>query len=286
MSSVLSKPMVRRVVGALAVGSVLSLVACKEQGSALPSPKYTATVTKTEYGIPHITADSWGSLGFGEAYTAAEDQLCNMALALVQARGESAAAFGPGPRNRNASRDIVVKALEISEKAETALDQQAPNIRQWIEGYTAGFNQYVTEQQGNYGSWCDQADWVRPVTAHEFMAQYVTLVHTLPRIAGAIAAAAPPAKTLSFQAPSPSGPHAKDIHIAALHSAPSLSDTLTDMKLRDMGSNAWAIAAERSENGKGLLLANPHYPWYGIARFWEKHLTIPGVYNAYAGCAG
>mgnify|MGYP000364790081 CR=1 FL=1 len=87
MSSVLSKPMVRRVVGALAVGSVLSLVACKEQGIALPIPKYTATVTKTEFGIPHITADSWGSLGFGEAYTAAEDQLCNMALALVQARG-------------------------------------------------------------------------------------------------------------------------------------------------------------------------------------------------------
>ena len=287
MSSVLSKPMVRHVIGALAVGSVLSLVACKEQGSALPSPKYTATVTKTEYGIPHITADSWGSLGFGEAYTAAEDQLCNMALALVQARGESAAAFGPGPRNRNASRDIVVKALGLSEKAETALDQQAPNIRQWIEGYTAGFNQYVTEQQGNYGSWCDQADWVRPVTANEFMAQYVTLVHTLPRIAGAIAAAAPPAKTLSFQAPSPGGPDARNIHIAALRSAPSLSDTLTDMKLRDMGSNAWAIAAERSENGKGLLLANPHYPWYGIARFWEKHLTIPGVYNAYgAGLIG
>ena len=287
MSSVLSKPMVRRVVGALAVGSVLSLVACKEQGSALPIPKYTATVTKTEFGIPHITADSWGSLGFGEAYTAAEDQLCNMALALVQARGESAAVFGPGPRNRNASRDIVVKALGISEKAQTALNQQAPNIRQWIEGYTAGFNQYVTEQQGNYGSWCDQADWVRPVTANEFMAQYVTLVHTLPRIAGAIVAAAPPAKTLSFQSPPPSEPDTRDIHIAALRSAPSLSNTLTDMKLRDMGSNAWAIAAERSENGKGILLANPHYPWYGIARFWEKHLTIPGVYNAYgAGLIG
>ena len=69
--------------------------------------------------------------------------------------------------------------------------------------------------------------------------------------------------------------------------APSLRDTLTDMKLRDMGSNAWAIASERSENGKGLLLANPHYPWYGIARFWEKHLTIPGVYDAYgAGLIG
>ena len=108
------------------------------------------------------------------------------------------------------------------------------------------------------------------------MAQYVTLVYTLPRIAGAITAAAPPAPQTEMSAA-----------IDALELAPPLRDTLTDMKLRDMGSNAWAIASERSENGKGLLLANPHYPWYGIARFWEKHLTIPGVYDAYgAGLIG
>lgn len=108
------------------------------------------------------------------------------------------------------------------------------------------------------------------------MAQYVTLVYTLPRIAGAITAAAPPAPQTEMSAA-----------IDLLELAPPLRDTLTDMKLSDMGSNAWAIASERSENGKGLLLANPHYPWYGIARFWEKHLTIPGVYDAYgAGLIG
>ena len=291
-------------VGFVTLISLLSIAACGESDSDLAAPKYTATVTKTDYGIPHVTADSWGSLGFGEAYTAAEDQLCNMALALVQSRGESAAAFGPGPKSRNVSRDIVVKALAISEKSSRALSEQTPQIREWIEGYTAGYNQYVTEQQGSYGSWCDQSDWVRPVAADEFMAQYVTLVYTLPRIAGAITAASPPitassSATLSsqFGAPSPEalaqGEQAltvsndKNSALAALIEAPSLETTLTDMKLRNMGSNAWAIGANRSENGKGLLLANPHYPWYGIARFWEKHLTIPGVYNAYgAGLIG
>ena len=48
-----------------------------------------------------------------------------------------------------------------------------------------------------------------------------------------------------------------------------------------MGSNAWALGDGRTEGTNSLLLANPHYPWYGIARFWEKHLTIPGVYDAY-----
>jgi acyl-homoserine-lactone acylase len=30
-----------------------------------------------------------------------------------------------------------------------------------------------------------------------------------------------------------------------------------------------------------VLLANPHYPWDGVNRFWEKHLTIPGKLNVY-----
>ena len=42
----------------------------------------------------------------------------------------------------------------------------------------------------------------------------------------------------------------RGIRIAALDEAPALEDTLTE-KLRDMGSNAWAIGTERSENGKG-----------------------------------
>ena len=269
-------PHTTRVVSIFTAVCVLAMAGCDQSESDLTTPKYSATVTKTEFGIPHVTADSWGSLGFGEAYTAAEDHICNMALALVQSRGESAAVFGPGPHNRNLSRDIVVRALGIPERAGEALAAQEPQIKEWIEGYTAGYNQFVNERTGKFGSWCNDADWVRPVKATEFMAQYVTLVYTLPRIAGAITAAAPP-----------SPPSADANAIAVLQIAPTLETTLTDMKLRDMGSNAWAIASERSENGKGLLLANPHYPWYGIARFWEKHLTIPGVYDAYgAGLIG
>ncbi len=269
------KNLIRLVATALAFGGLSLSLGCN-RAETDEAPRYEATIVKTEFGIPHITADSWGALGFGEAYTAAEDHICNMALALVQSRGESAAIFGPGPSNRNLSRDIVVKALGIPGKASAALGAQEPQIKEWIEGYAAGYNQFVSERAGKFGSWCDEAAWVRPVTATEFMAQYVTLVYTLPRIAGAITAATPPAS-----------PPEKSAAIAALGTAPPLRDTRTEMKLRDMGSNAWAIASKRSENGKGLLLANPHYPWYGIARFWEKHLTIPGVYDAYgAGLIG
>ncbi len=271
----------------LALFAASMLTACQ---SETPSPKeaesplYEATVTRTPHGVAHITATSWGALGFGEAYAAAEDQVCNMALALLQSRGESASVFGPGHQQRNVTRDITVKALGIPERAGAALQAQAPDIRDWIEGYAAGYNQYLAEHPEGAGSWCDQAEWMRPVSAEAFMAQYLTLVQTLPRASDAIGAAGlpkPVASEASLSATEASALKATRPRYAETMPVPQLASTLSDLTLRDMGSNAWALGDGRTEGANSLLLANPHYPWYGIARFWEKHLTIPGVYDAY-----
>ncbi len=271
----------------LALSATSLMTACHSETlslNATESSHYEATVTRTPHGVAHITASSWGALGFGEAYAAAEDQVCNMALALLQSRGESASVFGPGHEQSNLARDITVKALGIPERAGAALQAQTPDIRDWIEGYAAGYNQYLAEHPEGAGSWCDQAEWVRPVSAKEFMAQYLTLVQTLPRASGAIAAAGlpePAAGDTSLSVTEASAMKAPRPRDAEAMPVPQLASTLADLTLRDMGSNAWALGDGRTEGANSLLLANPHYPWYGIARFWEKHLTIPGVYDAY-----
>src|SRR3546814_2251540 len=43
-----------------------------------------------------------------------------------------------------------------------------------------------------------------------------------------------------------------------------------------VGSNAVALGKDATTDGRGLLLGNPHYPWQGILRFYQFHLTIPG----------
>ncbi len=44
------------------------------------------------------------------------------------------------------------------------------------------------------------------------------------------------------------------------------------------GSNAWAIAPSRSETGRALLLANPHFPWSSdLFTLYEAQFTAPGV---------
>lgn len=275
-SSLLIRPtQIRRVLAlffALLIARLLGACDVQDAAHKAAGASYEATIVRTEYGIAHISAESWGSLGFGEAYAAAEDHVCNMALALLQARAESASVFGPGDEQRNTARDIVIKALDIPRRAAAALSRQSADIREWLEGYAAGYQRYLDEHPGGVGSWCNDADWVRPVSAEEFMAQYLMLVHALPRVAGAITAAAIPE--------APAIPEASAAAATGFE-APELALTLSGLEGRGMGSNAWALAGARTENGRGLLLANPHYPWYGVARFWEKHLTIPGVYDAY-----
>ena len=228
------------------------------------SAKYNVEITRTEFGVPHIKASDYGSLGYGEAYASAQDHVCNMALALISAKGEMSEYLGSGHQGENIHSDLVIRALDMSKKGSQALSNQPSNIKNWIEGYAGGYNRYLRESSGDFNSWCDHADWVRSATPEDFMTQYVALVHTITRMAGAVVAAQPPNK------------------IASIEVSPSQILAAVDaIRLDEMGSNAWAFGTKSTANGRGSLLANPHYPWYGPNRFWEKHLTIPGELNVY-----
>jgi len=49
------------------------------------------------------------------------------------------------------------------------------------------------------------------------------------------------------------------------------------------GSNAWAIAPERTKNGNAMLFINPHQPWYGFGQFYEAHLRSGEGWNLTGG---
>jgi acyl-homoserine-lactone acylase len=52
-----------------------------------------------------------------------------------------------------------------------------------------------------------------------------------------------------------------------------------------IGSNAYAFGHEATSpgagSGPGMLLGNPHFPWFGTERFHTFHMTIPGEANVY-----
>ena len=52
------------------------------------------------------------------------------------------------------------------------------------------------------------------------------------------------------------------------------------------GSNAWAFGRDTTENHRGMLLGNPHFPWVGTNRFWQMHVTVPGRMDAMGASLG
>jgi acyl-homoserine-lactone acylase len=235
-------------------------ILCSGQPAA-KAAKYSADIRRTSFGVAHITAKDFGSLGFGEGYAQAEDHLCSIADQVIKARGERSKYFGAGKTNEHLSNDITMKALRIQERGAEFLAKQSADIQAWYAGFVAGYNKYLAVTgKANVPGWCQGAEWVFPLVPQDVTAyQQVTLLVTT-QLGSMIAAAAPPS--------------------ASSTTTPTTSAAI-DFPEPDVASNGWALGKDLSFNKRGMLIANPHYPWVGSNRFWEKHLVVPGKLNVY-----
>ncbi len=234
------------------------LGACSSSSSSA-SPKYRATIRWTEYGIPHILAADLGSAAFGQGYAFAKGNGCILADQIIKIRSQRSKYFGPGTNNANIDSDFGFLALDLYGRARTALPQQPAQVREMLQGYAAGYNQYLQDGKP-LASACAGQPWVVPITEEDIYAHYLDVgLAGLPQFAVPwMGRAQPPLATTTQWISRPlSLPHAK------------------------AASNGWAIGADRSDNGRGKLIANPHFPWEGDLRLYESQLTVPGLLNIY-----
>jgi acyl-homoserine-lactone acylase len=233
--------------------------------------QYRAEIRRTDHRVAHIVAADFGSLGFGEGFAAAEDHLCSIADQVVRVRGERARYFGRGDRDSHLLSDVAFKALDIRADADAGLASQPQEIRDWLAGFAAGYNRYLRETgTDSVPGWCRGESWVFAIEPADIHAYLRSIVLPLAGIMARMAPAAPPAAG--------GEPTASDEPVPAeARAAPEAWEGF-----RPAGaSNGWAIGRDRSESGGGMLVANPHYPWVGSNRMWEKHLTIPGELDVY-----
>ena len=227
---------------------------------------YSANITRTSFGIPHIVADDWGSLGFGQGYAFAQDRACTLIDQVIKVRGERSKWFGPGDSDANLNSDFAYHHLGLHDDADQRFGDQPQTVADMVQGYVNGFNRELAAE-GPHG-WCEGQDWVQPITTTDLYAYLndVMLFASAGVLITQIATAQPPA-------PPGSEPPVTE---AALTVPP-------DLALRpDLASNGWSIGTDLSENGGGMLLANPHFPWEGEKRLWESQLTLTnGDLNVY-----
>jgi acyl-homoserine-lactone acylase len=240
---------------------VLLAAACTLEGRRDGAGAYDVTIRRDGDGIPHIVAADFGSLGYGEGYAFAQDHACTLADQVLRARGERARYFGRGERSAHLASDVVAAAFGTVEEARLVLDALPPESRALAVGYADGYNRYLAETPvDRLPGWCRGAAWVRPITALDLARR----------------ARFPGGLVMEIATAAPPGAAPMDTSLSS-----ALASEVDDGVGPATASNAWAIGAERSERGRGMLFANPHWFWTGGSRFWEKHLTVPGDLDVY-----
>lgn len=270
----LGRTAARTAVTTVCAASAVLLAGCAG-GSSPAAGGRNVSIERTAYGIPHITAPDLESLAYGVAYAYAQDNVCMTANQLVTARGLRSATFGSkaiGLLGRrylpNEQIDLFIAAHmddEMLARQSAAASREAQALAQ---GYVAGYNAFLRENAPQLPAECRGQAWVQPMTLAEYRrTTEITAVQAgIAALADGMLAAQPPARSAAASL-------ARPVDLA------DAAQAMRELGLLDspLGSNAWAFGKDTTDNGRGMLLGNPHFPWTGPNRFYEMHLTVPGV---------
>lgn len=227
----------------------------------------SADIRRTSFGVPHIRAENERGLGYGIGYAYAQDNLCLLANEIVTVNGQRSRFFGPEQltvdEHENRVSDLFFNWLNTPQAVAGFWQAQTPEVRELIEGYVAGYNRFLTERRAQGLPQQCQGDWVREISSMDLvkLTRRLLVEGGVGQFAEALVGATPPVAVAGN---------------GGRQTAFQLADLRMQRFALDRGSNAVAVGSDRSFNGRGMLLANPHFPWVGGMRFYQMHLTIPG----------
>jgi len=229
----------------------------------------SAQIRRTSFGVPHIVARDERGLGYGVGYAYAQDNLCLLANEVLTVNGERSRHFGATGKTLeqrdNLSSDLFFTWLNSQAAVDAFLQAQPAPVQALLAGYASGYNRALAERRRQgLPAECGTGEWVRPISSQDLVKLTRRLLAEggVGQFVEALAGAQPPGAGSQLAAAGYATALARQARFAT-----------------ERGSNAVAVGAQRSANGHGLLLANPHFPWMGGMRFYQMHLTIPGQLN-------
>lgn len=260
------------------------LAAALAAAAPAPAAGYTATVTRTAFGVPHVQAADFGSVGYGYGYAFAEDNLCTMLDDYITTRGERSRWFGPDGtysipsvpvQSTNLDSDFFWKLTADDAAVRRFSDGMPALAQQMMQGYVDGFNRYIAELQAGQHpgaqSACANADWLQPIGYDDLVRRTIrlALLASSEALITEVATAAPPA-------PAMRGKVSDESMAAALAKLPRSAQPFARLREKRMGSNAIALGPDATVDGSPIVFGNPHFPWTGSERLYMVHLTVPG----------
>ncbi|QPF71548.1 hypothetical protein G8A07_00500 [Roseateles sp. DAIF2] len=256
--------------------------------------QYEAELRYTSYGVPHVKAANFKGLGYGYGYAFATDHVCLFAQELVTMRGERSKFFGAadakgvpvtylgqsGTVTPNLASDFFYKLYMTPAQAAAMKAAAGQETRDLVSGFVAGYNRYLRDQGANgLPNDCKGAPWVRPMTEEELYWRFSQAAMTGSSMAfiNAVGSAQPPVVKTAALLPGAKALQKKSTQLALLNS-PLIraTDVLFEHAI---GSNGYGLGKGVTQSGTGIVMGNPHFPWWGALRLHQLHLTIPGQFD-------
>ena len=219
-------------------------------------------IRRTNFGVPHIQAKDMMAAGFAMGYLQMEDYGERIVNGLVRSRGEWAKYNElSGRALENQLNNDAANQLTHSRAVET-FSLLRKDTRDLNQGYADGVNRYLKLHPGEFPDWIKADFTAFDVHATGIGSHNKASVKTFMEAFEKKEKTTASNHTLKEDNPWTS---------IAKHSNPEDNP--------DLGSNAWALAPERTTSGKAILMRNPHLNWN--AGYYEAQMDVEGYFNFY-----
>ena len=240
--------------------------AAREGAAPLEERSYQADIIRSEYGVPHIYGKTDADVAYGVAIAHAEDDFFTLQDVVAMARGRYGAIAG----EEGAQIDFAYHLLDARGTAERHYSSLPADTRAVFEAYASGLNHYAREHPGEI-----KLARLFPVNGTDVAAGFALrqpFFFGLGNVIGDLVEGkdmrpefGPP---IPGYAPSPDAPPIMDKPEGPDQAALNMPLPMGEMAAMS-GSNAWAIAPQKSGDGVTRLVSNSHQPWRGGVAWYE-----------------
>ena len=213
-----------------------------------PADKYQVEIIRDQWGIPHIVGETDADASYGLAYAHAEDDFATIQETVAATRGHLARYRGRSA----AATDYLVALFGIWPTLAARYQTDVPeDVKALASAYADGLNQFAARNPDQ--TWQGLAPFKPQDIIAGFMFKtpfFYGLDKTLLALFG-------------------------DAAKAEIALAPQQDKTAWQLQATsraELGSNAMAVNAQRSGDGKTRLLINSHQPMTGPVAWYEAHL--------------
>lgn len=222
---------------------------------------YSASITRDEFGVPHIHGKTDADVAYGVATAHAEDDFFTLQDVLAMARGRYGAIAGED----GAAVDYVYHLLDARGTAQRHYPELPADTRALFEAYATGLNDYAAAhpEEIKLGN-------LFPVDGEDVAAGFALrqpFFFALNNVIEPLVAGEELHPEHGPDIPGyPRGPHTPIMQDQQQGEQVSLSPFGKDGAMS--GSNAFAIAPQKS-GGPTVLISNSHQPWRGGVAWYE-----------------